>query len=132
MRGVIKKKAGKNACVDFSGSGGEADKWVKVDALEHAGSDPADPAPAPAPAPAEQPAAEDEAAAGAAAPEPEPGLQQGGALRQQDFVAGLAVRKCADPSAMGTVLKRDGQRARVDQLEVDAFGDSEAAEARRR
>ena len=35
-KGVIKKKAGKNAQVDFSDSGGDASKWVKLEELQHA------------------------------------------------------------------------------------------------
>ena len=102
MRGVVKKKAGKNAQIDFTDSGGEPNKWTPVENLEHAGAAES------APAEKAAAAAADEAQQ---APEPEP---EGGPLKPQEVVVGMAVRKCADASATGKILVRRGQRARVD------------------
>ena len=93
--------AGKNAQVDFSGSGGEATKWVKLEDLEHAADSPAD-------------GANEEAAAEPAGAADTDASGQLGRLKQEDVQTGMAVRKIAAPGEHGVVLKRDGARVRVD------------------
>ena len=93
--------AGKNAQVDFSGSGGETSKWVKLEELEHVADSPAGGA-------TEEAAAEP---AGAADTDTSGQLIR---LKQEDVQMGMAVRKIAAPGEHGIVLKRDGARVRVD------------------
>ena len=134
MRGVVLKKAGKNAQVDFSESGGDSKKWEKCTDLTIAStmqiheteSEP--PVPERPPSETEQSVAEatdtdedtgvdEDVTTASHAPSAEGALAtplSGGHVLEQSFVVGVRVQRLGDPSAHGKIVKRQDRRIRVD------------------